>query len=253
MNRETALYIRDQLRQARAIALRDSEAFEEFIFVLERMGKILTRTDAGLWKFQEEIAKEAAMSPLAVDVPKSFPHLHTRFDILYNLVRTARNDALHEGAFARHLTTHAVELSIVLEDALMNDCDLASHFMVRNPVCAYPWQPLSFIRQTMLVNSYSYLPVPTQENGYILWKLISDLLLAQYLRSAASQKEFRKRIVQTLEEVVTSKGIMLLQPVICKPEDKIATVLAKSDGTPILVESTDPDQLLGILTPFDLL
>ena len=39
---------------------------------------------------------------------------------LYDLVRNARNDAMHEGAFARNLAVHLVQLSVMLEDALVN-------------------------------------------------------------------------------------------------------------------------------------
>ena len=38
----------------------------------------------------------------------------------------------------------------------MSELHQVSDFMVRNPVCASMWQPLSFIRQSMLVNSFSY-------------------------------------------------------------------------------------------------
>jgi len=42
MDLEATLYFRDQLRSARATALRDSEAFDEIIFVLERLGEYLS-------------------------------------------------------------------------------------------------------------------------------------------------------------------------------------------------------------------
>jgi hypothetical protein len=38
---------------------------------------------------------------------------------LYEELRQARSDAMHQGAHARILTDHAVELTIILEDALM--------------------------------------------------------------------------------------------------------------------------------------
>lgn len=39
---------------------------------------------------------------------------------LYDLVEQGRNEALHQGAFARHLAEHAIELALALEDALAN-------------------------------------------------------------------------------------------------------------------------------------
>lgn len=38
MNQEVALYFRDQLREARSVALKDAEAFEQLVFVVERIG-----------------------------------------------------------------------------------------------------------------------------------------------------------------------------------------------------------------------
>jgi hypothetical protein len=66
---------------------------------------------------------------------------------------------LHQGAFARRLTGHAIELSLVLEDALRRSLDspVVGDYMVRGPICAEPWQPISFIRQRMLANSFSFL------------------------------------------------------------------------------------------------
>ena len=34
-------------------------------------------------------------------------------------------------------------------------------YMVPNPVCASDWQPVGFVRQMMLANSFSYIPVCT--------------------------------------------------------------------------------------------
>jgi len=248
-----AIHFRDQFRQGRAVALRDAEAFHEIIFTLERFGAFLYRKVSNLGQYKEKITEQACPSPMACEIPRELPEFHTPFSSLYQLVRDARNSALHEGAYARHLTTHAVELSLVLEDALMNGYDQVRHFMVRNPVCAYPWQPLSFIRQTMLVNSFSYLPVLLTENDKTNWWLISDLLLARYLRCPSDQTTLKQRLMQTLDDVIKTKGIELHQPYICNPSDSISAVLEKSNGFPILVESKETSQLLGILTSFDVL
>jgi hypothetical protein len=138
-------------------------------------------------------------------------------------VREARNAALHEGALARHLTVNAVELSLVLEEAIMRGSYRAGDFMVKNPVCAYLWQPLSIIRQTMLVNSFSYLPVPTSENGVPVWRLIADFQLAQYLRTDGEIST--NRLTQKLQQVVDSGQLQLLLAETCGPEDGIEAVL----------------------------
>jgi CBS domain-containing protein len=248
---EIALHFRDQLRDARALALRDAEAFHEIVFVLERLGAYLEGRIGDLGKYRGKLCRVPASSPMAVDVPSKLPELHSSFEVRYELVRKARNSALHDGALARHLTVNATELSLVLEEALMNANHRAADFMVRNPVCAHLWQPLSFIRQTMLVNSFSYLPVPILERGKTSWQIVSDFGVAQYLRRDGEVS--KDRLVQTLQQAVDEGGLPLLPAKTCGPDDKVQDVLRVSEGFPSLVLSTNDKQLLGILTSFDLL
>ena len=69
MDTEAALFFRDELRQARAVALRDAEAFEEIVFVLERMGSFLKGGGIGLKDYEEVLCEEARKSPLACEIP----------------------------------------------------------------------------------------------------------------------------------------------------------------------------------------
>jgi len=96
--------------------------------------------------YQSAIAEVAQQSPLAEEIPSQWRQYYTPFHILYESVRAARNDALHQGAFARHLTVHAIQLAIVLEDALMQNLTTVGDYMVQNPVYAATWQPVGFIR-----------------------------------------------------------------------------------------------------------
>jgi hypothetical protein len=252
VNQEVALYFRDQLREARAVALKDAEAFEQLVFVVERIGVCLTGSIAGLGPYAGPVAELADKSPLATAIPTLLPEWHAPFATLYNLVRQARNDALHEGAFARHLTSHAVELMIVLEDALMADAFGARDFMVRDPVCAMLWQPISSVRRSMLVNSFSFLPVAKHVNGAPRWSLLSDFSLASYLRAAKSSAERNKRLARPLDEAIEAGDVVLAEAPRCGPEDSVATILERSRGLPVLVVGTDGD-LRGIVTPFDVL
>jgi hypothetical protein len=43
--------------------------------------------------------------------------------VIYDQLSKARNDALHLGALARHMTSHAVIVALVVEDGLMNGLD----------------------------------------------------------------------------------------------------------------------------------
>lgn len=252
MNQEVALYFRDQLREARAVALKNAQAFEQLIFVVERIGLHLTGKIENLHAYADDVAKLASMSPLAAEVPALLPNWHAPFATLYTLVRQARNDALHEGAFARHLTNHAVELTIILEDALMGEAFAAREFMVRDPVCALRWQPISSIRTSMLVNSFSFLPVEAEVTSPPHWKLLPDFAVASYLRAAKSPTERIKRLARPLGELVKTGEITLLDAPLCGPEDYIDTILERSKGLPVLVVGLDGD-LRGIVTPFDVL
>jgi hypothetical protein len=187
---------------------------------------------------------------MAVDIPAKVPHFHQRFDVKYDIVRNARNAALHQGAFARHLTSNAVELSLVVEEGIMHAHYQVGDFMIGSPVCAYLWQPLSFIRQTMLVNSFSFLPVPPAEEQGTNWRLVSDFRLAQYLRVNGDVS--KERLGQKLQQAVESGQLELHPADACHTDDDIQIILDKSRGLPTVVLSPD-EQLMGILTPFDLL
>ncbi|HKM91169.1 MAG TPA: hypothetical protein VJX29_11185 [Candidatus Acidoferrales bacterium] len=251
MQQEVALHFRDQLRAARAAALRDAEGFLPIVIVLERLGAYETKKMSNLFEYFGAINAIATRSPMAEEVPSQLPDFHQQFDVKYGVVREARNAALHEGALARHVTGNAIELSLVLEEAIMSEHNKASDFMVRNPVCAYRWQPLSFIRQTMLVNSFSYLPVPSEAHEKSDWRLISDFRLARYLRK--NGRVSKACLIQELQQAVNSGELELIPARTCNPQDKIEAALQGSEGLPTLVISPDAKQLLGILTAFDLL
>ena len=65
-------------------------------------------------------------------------------------------------------------------------------------------------------------------------------------------KVVKDGLIQQLQDAVESGQIELHSAKTCGPQDKIETVLQTSDGLPTLVLSPDNDELLGILTPFDL-
>lgn len=248
LSEEVASYFADQFKAARAIAQLDSEDFREILFALERFGSFLTEKTNVLGKCQSAINEIACKSHLAKEIPKNHKSWHTPFSDLYEMVMTARNDALHQGAVARNLTTHAIELSVVLEDALMSGMKNVSYFMVRNPVRAYFWQPISFVRQEMLVNSFSYLPVQYADAR---WYLISDVEVARYIRVKSEKRKERlgKTIVQAFDD-----GLKLESADWCSSKDQIDDVMNRIGHLPLLVSSPEhPESLIGILTPFDLL
>ena len=153
---------------------------------VERLGSYLSKEELGdkgrsgdLGKYKTKI-EELVERPGTAEPPDKCRASLTPFSTLYDLVRDARNDAVHQGAFARHLTRHAIELAIILEDALSSYMYRATDFMALNPVCAELWQPVGFIRQQMLANSYSYLPVRDDDEN---WSVVSDSAIAIFLGS----------------------------------------------------------------------
>jgi hypothetical protein len=249
MDRSQVITFSDQLREARQNALRDAEAFDSIIQVVERFGSFLSHRISTLGGCKEHIEKVAICSALAEDIPRQWRDLHIPFSLLYDLFTDARNDALHQGAFARRLTRHAIELSLVLEDALRRSLDspVVGDYMVRNPICAEEWQPISFIRQQMLVNSFSFLPLNTAQG----WCLISDLEIATYLSTDHAKR--KKRLAHSLKET----GVSLQMAKFCSVDTSLEKALLMLDGDqrPLLVSlnAKDRQNVIGIVTPFDLL
>ena len=131
----------------------------------------------------------------------------------------------------------------------MSDRSTARDYMVREPARASLWQPLSFIRQQMLANSFTYLPVGPAEGDSPHWLLVSDYHIAQYLRKG----DRKDRLAKTLNEA-KNDGLVLEKASTCFPDTPVSEVLEKSKGKPVLVvERERIDQLVGIVTPFDLL
>jgi len=251
-----AIHFREMFRKAREEAFRDSEAFEGIIHVIEqlgsyRLGRIATL--GGNNGYCDCLTEIAQKSDLASTIPYNWREYHLPISTLYQIVKDARNDAMHSGAFARHLTAHAIELSLILEDALDQEittqqlCD----YMVRNPVCAELWQPISFVRQQMLINSFSYLPVQDKEDK---WFLLSDQEVAKYLRNT-SNAERKRRMAKSLEEAVKDGGISVCSIEPKLGNDPISGAMDNFNGKPILVVSkrSGETELIGIITAFDLL
>ena len=249
MEREIASYFRDQFRQARARALQDAEGFQDTLFVLERLGIYLTGRILDLGKYKKHIEQEAMKSPLADDIPNQHTIWHSKFSTIYETVRNARNDALHQGAFARHLTNSVIQLALVLEDALMSNKSTTGEFMVREPICASYWQPLSFLRQQMLKNSFTYLPLLCDKEGQQRWLLVSDYHVAHYLRLG----DRKARLAKTLDAAI-SDGLEVEPADTCFADTSVEEALKMSKGKPLIVIDRDhPERLAGIVSPFDFL
>ena len=257
MDRECALNFRDQFRDARYGALADAEGYQKILFVMERLGSYLLGKQGDLGKYECPVRLFVECYHPDSGFPAADHSIG--FDTLYELVREGRNDALHQGAAARILTFHSIHLSIMLEDALMgkavsSDDKRIKYYMVRNPVCAYLWQPIGFIRQVMLERSFSYLPFRCGDT----WHVVSDADIVTYLQRYDRKKNcIKKRLSTTLECARRRKGNgepYCRKAYVVGPNDTVSSVLsAKCWEWPILVKGDGCEDLLGIVTPFDLL
>jgi predicted transcriptional regulator len=240
---------RVKFREARAQAIGDAENFHAILQNLERLGNTLLPTGLSLNDYKYEIVELAKESPLAFEIPKNFRYLHTSFDTLYDIVKDARNDALHQGAYARHLTIHAIELSLILEDAMSKGLKLVTDYMVKNIICAELWQPISHIRQVMLANNFSFMPF---QNVFKEWCFISDNLLANMLINESKTK--RTEILSfTLEEAI-HKFPNNFDKIKTKPIDSSRTLdslLNKFEKAPLLI--CEGEKIIGIITAFDIM
>ena len=264
---ESALTFRNAFREARLKVLENAENYQELLFVLERLGThlagpaICSVKDVGLAAAKPCIMELVKHGALRRERPAASGTGELCAGELYDLVRNARNDAMHEGAFARNLAVHLVQLGVMLEDALVNKADgrKAKHYMMREPITAEPWEPIAFVRQKMLVHSFSHLPVRIDGS----WKIVSDHGIAVYLWQPGDGACVKEKLQQQLDCAVKEGTLKVRCAVVVKPEDVMREVVQDREryireGYPILVKADIKDEsenplLVGILTPFDLL
>jgi hypothetical protein len=250
LNKEQRVYFRDLFRDARAASLADAEGFQEILFAVEKLGSVLLGQQGDLGKYRDRIVGFVQAAEVDLRHLSAQRGLHIPFANLYELVREGRNAALHQGAFARQLSAHATQLAIAIEDALVASLSSVGDFAIHHPVCASPWHPVSFVRQTMLANSFSYLPMRLSSDPEPAWRLISDVRLAAYLRTPDGQP-VRSRMQRTIGDLVEDGELVLDVPFACSPDTLVHDALAGSNGLPILIVANH--ELIGIATPFDLL
>ena len=215
MTPESALTFRDAFREARLKVLANAENYQELLFVLERLGTHLAGKNVGLARAKPrimELVKHGALN----GEPAASGTGELRASELYDLVRHARNDAMHEGTFARNLAVHLIRLGVMLEDALVTKADgrKAKHYMMREPITAEPWEPIAFVRQKMLVHSFSHLPV--RIDG--CWKIVSDHGIAVYLWQPDNGAGVREKLQQRLDYAVKKETLKVRCAIVVKPE-----------------------------------
>jgi hypothetical protein len=155
---------------------------------------------------------------------------------------------MHQGAIARNATALCVELALMLEDGLLAEASTLGDYMIAAPIEAKLFESIGSIRRTMLMNSFSFLPVH-MPNG--AWKLVSDAALARYLRGQSNTAR-TKALAQPLQ---AARSIELLDVLLRPAETPIESILTELDSRPVLVvrDVNGKQELVGLVTAFDLL
>ena len=206
---------------------------------------------ADLGKYRTKLQALSQDSMVLSELSKIQPGRFSRFAPLFELVRTARNDAMHSGAYARHATGAAIELCIGMEEALMNsqsqNGQLVEDFMVKLPVLVELWQPVAHARQLMLTHSFSFLPV---FKG--CWTLISDEAMARYMRSGGNWQTLLPATIDEASagplELVDAKVVGLKCEVRSLLEDRITRPAPR-----LWIVLDEAGRLCGVLSPFELM
>ena len=242
---------RAELRSARENCARDAEAYDQLLFAIEQLGSRLSGCTEALGNYKfclSELAKESDLAASSADTSDDGrPH----FDSLFAVIQQARNDALHQGAVARHLTSRVIELALILEDALASETTRVEYLMVKNPVVAYRWQTLGAIRQVMLTNAFSYLPISLDDKT---WHLVSDHAIAKHLLSGGRNR--KAELARPIEGAFRDNEELLTQAEdIPKETNAQATADKIKCGAPVLVidRSGCKPRLVGLVSPADLL
>jgi hypothetical protein len=173
---------------------------------------------------------------------------HTSPERLFQLLRTARNQAMHQGAYARLVARHAVDFCLLLEDALVNGSDVIDDFIVRDPITAEVWQPLGLVRNTMLQNSFSWLPIRASGE----WGLIGDGAIARILRGVENNAERQTRVTWTVEHAMQCGYLVTEEAVVVSPNTPLKRIFERDSWRVALVVD-EQKRLIGLATPFDLL
>ncbi|WP_413459580.1 hypothetical protein [Herbaspirillum huttiense] len=253
LSAEECILYRDKLRAARYSALADSEGFDAVCFALEELGMRLLRRQADMNTYRERIGFYASKSCVFDDLVEESSF--KSFNSLYDIVRRARNDSMHQGAYARHATTAAIELCIGLEEGLMAvDQRLVKDVMVGSVVVVEKWHLIAQARKLMLMHSFSFLPIFID----CKWHLISELALAKFLQVASKEKS--KRLGMNISDAAQS-GLTLIpvsSQALLRADMNVEDVLSRaniqlSQVLWLIPHPKIDSELLGVLSPFELM
>jgi len=130
----------------------------------------------------------------------------------------------------------------------MSKAKLVEDILIRNPVLAEPWHLVAHVRQVMLANSFSNLPILWDGK----WQVLTDIAVMQFLKG---DKEIKERQSSTIQAAIENELFKPGVAVQVLPSVTIELLVANIGKRRALVveEKESQPRLLGILMPFDLL
>jgi hypothetical protein len=240
------------LRDARATALADAEGADAVIFAIESLGRFLFGQDKALEQ------TSPALVTWVTDVLKNERGCELEKRLM--LLRYGRNQRMHKGFAARNLTADAVRVATTLEEALLVDWSkyTAEDLMTRGPLVAQPWWTFGMVRDAIIENAYSHLPI--WRDGR--WQAISErrvAMLTQRARREPKALDLRNvRIDQHPPD--RAKFGVLLDHLLAGDSAVVASSTPAKDldldtGCVLVVRKSEGavDELVGILTPSDIM
>ncbi|WP_144011995.1 CBS domain-containing protein [Deinococcus sp. LM3] len=236
LEEEEASYFLRVLRDARYAALADAENFRSVCFALEELGMRLRGENLRSLRKYKTILQDI--------VPTK---LKNEYSEIFDLVVSARNEAAHRGIFARNLASKSIRLSIIVEAGLQSMTTKVKHIMSQNVIFAEKFYSLAKVREIMLENSFSYVPISLEDKYY----LIPDFLIAQLWHDKKSTDKLKYNT--KIDDILDKKD--LLKPIELLSNAKKSAALNPLLQAPALVfNGTHAERVVvGILSPFDLL
>ena len=238
------------LRGARQAWLADAENAEALVFAIEGFGRHLVGAERTLGQ----------VSPALVEfVAGALGHergndLSAKLRVLVH----ARNDRMHKGFAARNLAKDALRVAVMIEEALLKGWTgvKVEHVMTPSPTCAATWHSFGRVRDAIIENAYSFLPILLPEG----WRVVSERKVAVCIQAArAAGQDLRPCRLDAASPVPAHGGAPLWQAIVsdtlreAAPSDWIDS-LDPAVGVVLVIDravGVEP-QLVGIVTPTDI-
>lgn len=226
-----------RFRYARYSALEDAENFTDICFLIEELGCRLVDKKLTLNDCKAEIMNFCRQDE------------NEELFVTYELLRESRNDKSHKGVYARSSTHRALKVCIAIEEIIVSQLDKqgVKYLMTENPIFAQDFFSVSKLRETILENSFSYLPYLDSKGKF---RLISDLETARVWKTLTGSKS--KYIESFLKHIEVDKlpeaGLLGIEDSV----EKAIQELRCTENRPLIVIDAEK-RVRGILTAFDLL